>query len=749
MHAPKSAGMKEAPFEGEYGVRFWSLHSVLTGHKGSIAGVLVSVSGAIVSWDEEGSFRLWSEDGELLDQWGDVHRDGISDCVACGDNTVAVWGSEGQLAIYHAVTRARRMLNVGNPIADVIASKGNNFLILSRDGALSWYIPANGTLAKVDGVGVRGAIASRRRGMLVWSDNRQFWLDDAATELVEIEGARLSVVAGIGLENGRFLYWGDEGIIHAWKPGENVASVMFEHGGTITGVTEITGGRVLSWDAQGAIRMWGGDGRLLQEWSGALDSRVLDVQWLKDGRLAVRTASGSIVMLESDGRPCRRHLLSHPGGATGNLLLPDQRVLSWGGDGSTLVWDAQLGSEPGPSHFTEGVIRGGYILPGGNVVLWGGRNSLQLWKSSTVKVWETPHLPIGRYTGTVRNGPVAMSWDRSASTKLWHLSTPESSCSRLIGHRLWVTGVVASRFGFVSWSFWDNSLNCWGGDGRRIGGPMRGHTAGVRGAVVLRDGRIMSWSEDGTLRLWHDDGRPDGAKPLIGHSGPVLGAMETQDGHLLSWGSDGSIRIWHADGRRDVTIEHAHEAAVYGVLELSAGVFFSHGSDGTVGSWHLDGTVNVPTWQAHLGPVLGAVRLGGDRILTWSLNGGQVWGREGNRQAGFDIGLRSIRGGFELDSTHLLLWNDQGETSVAEFGGGTVSHRCDESFGELLRVERFAEGYFATVQQSAIAICDRHGVMKARFQNDGDDCLVSDSIYAVYENTISKVGHFPLQRDIK
>jgi WD40 repeat protein len=42
---------------------------------------------------------------------------------------------------------------------------------------------------------------------------------------------------------------------------------------------------------------------------------------------------------------------------------------------------------------------------------------------------------------------------------------------------------------------------------------LRGHTAGIKGALLLPDGPILSWSFDSTLRFWDNQ---------TGMPGPVL-----------------------------------------------------------------------------------------------------------------------------------------------------------------------------------------------------------------------------------
>jgi NB-ARC domain/APAF-1 helical domain len=83
-----------------------------------------------------------------------------------------------------------------------------------------------------------------------------------------------------------------------------------------------------------------------------------------------------------------------------------------------------------------------------------------------------------------------------------------------------------------------------------VGSPLkrtlRGHEDDITGALVLGDGRLLSWSEDRTLRLWAADGTP--LAVLAGHEREIYGARELTDGRLLSRSNDETLRLWAADG---------------------------------------------------------------------------------------------------------------------------------------------------------------------------------------------------------
>jgi WD40 repeat protein len=87
------------------------------------------------------------------------------------------------------------------------------------------------------------------------------------------------------------------------------------------------------------------------------------------------------------------------------------------------------------------------------------------------------------------------------------------------------------------------------------------HAGPVEGALALPDGRILSWSSDNTLRLWASktgaqvgptlgDERVD---PMPNVSGVgIRGALVMPDGRILSWYDDGALRLWDVKTGRQV-----------------------------------------------------------------------------------------------------------------------------------------------------------------------------------------------------
>ena len=94
-------------------------------------------------------------------------------------------------------------------------------------------------------------------------------------------------------------------------------------------------------------------------------------------------------------------------------------------------------------------------------------------------------------------------------------------------------------------------MRLWDGRNGTCLAVLEGHTGKIHGALVLVDGRLLSWSEDHTLRLW--DGRNGTCLAVLeGHTGRIRGALVLVDGRLLSWSEDRTLRLW--DGHSGVSL---------------------------------------------------------------------------------------------------------------------------------------------------------------------------------------------------
>lgn len=225
---------------------------------------------------------------------------------------------------------------------------------------------------------------------------------------------------------------------------------------------------------------------------------------VKDGETIM--AFGSNGTLEFNSKGPR----GHKDFTYGAQQLPNQRVLSWSGDHTLILWrlksngfvvDQRFGegfnADPTKGHV--GSVRGALVLLDGNILSWSADSSLILWKKR-------------------------------------------------------------QRGGF----YFDQRL---GQPANKD--PHQGHTQWVEGARILRDGRILSWSGDGSLIIWKLANEKfvieqrlggSGSKGRMkGHSKQVVGAKQLPDGSILSWSTDNSLIFWKSKKSRYVVDQRLSE----------------------------------------------------------------------------------------------------------------------------------------------------------------------------------------------
>ncbi|QRV97068.1 WD repeat and SOCS box-containing protein 1 [Ceratobasidium sp. AG-Ba] len=121
--------------------------------------------------------------------------------------------------------------------------------------------------------------------------------------------------------------------------------------------------------------------------------------------------------------------------------------------------------------------------------------------------------------------------------------------------------------------------------GRKVLGPLKGHSIGIRSVAVSPDGQfIASGSDDETIRIWETETGNSVLEPFTGHTGSVMSVTFSCDGCLLISGSlDGTIRLWQAQTGRLVSEPVRTSIAVFSVAISPDGTKIAGGcNDGII-----------------------------------------------------------------------------------------------------------------------------------------------------------------------
>jgi len=147
---------------------------------------------------------------------------------------------------------------------------------------------------------------------------------------------------------------------------------------------------------------------------------------------------------------------------------------------------------------------------------------------------------------------------------------------------------------------------------------LEGHSAAITAlSASASASSVYSCSEDGTIRMWdarrfHEEG------VLRGHQSAVLGCEPLDDSTVLSWSRDGTLRVWDLTQKRETIVLRGHRGAVLGASVLSIGQILSWSSDGTLRLWDRKTGSLLAVLEGHAGAVTGAAVLDEASIVSCS-----------------------------------------------------------------------------------------------------------------------------------
>jgi WD40 repeat protein len=441
-----------------------------------------------------------------------------------------------------------------------------------------------------------------------------------------LEGHTCSVYGAEPLPDDRLLSWSADGTLRLWDCASGAGLAVLEgHRKSVLGTQVLPDGRLLSWSDDDTLRLWEGvSGAALAVLEGHIGP-VVGAQTLPDGRLLSWSDDGTLRMWEGVSGAVLAVLEGHTGCVNGTQVLPDGRLLSWSDDGTLRLWEGVSGAVLAVLEGHIGPVVGAQTLPDGRLLSWSDDGTLRLWEGVRGAVLAVLEGHIGPVVGaqTLPDGRL-LSWSKDGTLRLWD-SASGAGLAVMEGHTEWVNGAQVLLDGqLLSWS-WDNTLRLWEAATGAALAVLEGHTECVWGAQALPDGRLLSWSADGTLRLW--DGASGAVLAVLeGHSGTVRDARALPSGQMLSWSNDGTLRLWEGSSSFAFPELEGHADCVNGIQVLFDGRLLSWSDDGTLRLWDSERGAALATLDGHTGWVNGAQVLPDGRFLSWSADGSlRLW----------------------------------------------------------------------------------------------------------------------------
>ena len=218
---------------------------------------------------------------------------------------------------------------------------------------------------------------------------------------------------------------------------------------------------------------------------------------------------------------------------------------------------------------------------------------------------------------------------------------------------------------------------------------MHGHQAGVYGALLLRDGRLLSYSPDEPLMLWDPQtGKRIGLIPAKEDS--IGGAFQIDDDHVITWpeprdpgeagddpAQDGylpeeqkprypsafepsQIVVWNVNTKERIPLKCECVSPIAGVFQFANKRIHAWSSDGSVAAWYADNPDTIWRWDQVVPRLWEMTMLSDERQLVRSSD--TTLRVLGSDEGPFDIVLKGhrdvIRYACELSDKRILSCSD-------------------------------------------------------------------------------------------
>ena len=467
--------------------------------------------------------------------------------------------------------------------------------------------------------------------------------------------------------------------------------VLEEHEGQINGVHVLRGNRLLSWAADGSIRLWN----------------------LENGS-------------------CLTHYIGHRSPINGVLLLDNDQALSWSDDGTMRLWNLDQNQPIRVINSHNGTIKK-VLRAADQVISWGSDETVKIWSISQWLICE--QIDVGE-TGDVQlieeNILLAIGMGPEASLiGIWHLQTDVSPMN--ISHEDIVLGAILIKKDIlVSWDL-DDAIYAWNlSSGKLLCKTTTGLTQ-IGGAILIPPGL----TDDNLVVIWDAYGNVEVCDPLKGvisyrfenaHDESINGALlvsgfsdyEEEDGmwlmsqgnpfrpvcipgQLVTWSDDCTVKVWGQDEYHpksthprivakqlqweeddSLDLYYSHHQPISGVLPLENNRLLTWSKDGQIRVNKLN--KDLFSWEAvefvllgHTEPVNG-IALADERIISWSEDWTiRVWNL-GKKLAGRDyVSEFELSGLGKIESIHLL--NEELVKSQASGGSQIMNIETGETMG--------------------------------------------------------------------
>ncbi len=697
----------------------WDLESghaihKLEGHTESVYGALLLVDCRALSWSGDCTLRIWDlESGHAVHKL-EGHTESVYGALLLADCRALSWSGDCTLRIWdlESGTEIRKLEGHTKCVTGALPFGDGKTLSWSDDETLrTWDLETGNPLHTLEGhkKAVSGALMLEDGKALSWSRDGTLrtWDLETGNQLHKLEVEAKSMAGAILVGEEMALSWGYDGVLRKWdlKSGQEINKVEV-NASRVRGAVGLRDGKTLLWSGDGTLRIWdiasGRESRKFEGHTKSVNGAVLygdgsALSWADDGTLRTWDLAS--------GHETHR-LEGHTKAVSGVLMLEDGKALSWSEDQTLRTWDLASGHE---THKLEGhtkAVSGALMLEDGKVLSWSEDQTLRTWELETAK-------PLGIFFENFT--------DCIGETKFRAMSIGDGK-------------ILSRSFGV------DGALVIWDLQSGKVLRKLEGHTIGIRGALLPRKGRLLSWSGDKTLRVWDVESpkasqareayptngleafpcgdrkvlkiSPNGIgvwdlktgtqiHKLQGHTKSVRGTRFLAKGKSLSWSDDGTLRIWDLESGTEIRKLEGHTKCVTGALPFGDGKTLSWSDDETLRTWDLETGNPLHTLEGHKKAVSGALMLEDGKALSWSRDGTlRIWDLEsGTEIRKLEGHTKYVTGALHVGDGKALSWSYDGTLRTWDLKTGNQIHKLEghTRWGKLVPSSMTSVGIRAVV----------------------------------------------------